>query len=208
MSFKAHLGTTGFMKDKETGHLFRLHTTPTLYKFTKNKIHTKGDLINIFNLVVFDQLTYTITKLDKDHEQRFNNCKYQVTFSNGVTADLITSWWQTQRLRWTHGLTWWQQEQSWITKTLITTLVGIAIAYFISYRVGFQDGLKKGLESASQRGTSQALLPLQKANEPKTEAVYSDIDKTRQKDIKRILIQSVEGTASNMGFGKRRAGCC
>ena len=96
---------------------------------------------------IFHRMTYTLQKLDIDHSSRTNNSRFQVTFDNGMKANLIISEWEIMRMNIIHHRYFIDREGEWFLKILIVAAVGFLFALIgntIGYRQGHADGLKEG----------------------------------------------------------------
>lgn len=157
MSFKARIADQLVITD-DSGNRFRTWTSSKPYKFTKNKIHSKQTIMaNITSGNINDQSRYTLVVLEKDSEFYTDNSRYQAKFGNIETVNLVTNLYQRWRLRFTHGLTWAQQDKKWVIRTLIITLLSLIPATYISYQKGYQDGRANEVPKAKEKDSLPAI---------------------------------------------------
>jgi hypothetical protein len=167
MSFKAQIATTDYNTAKNGK--YRTYTSPFKYVFTKNKIHLPTKSITVLRPEnqIFDKSNYTLIPLEKDHESYSKDSPFQAKFDNGITVNLVTTYFQTWALRFTHNRTLIQKEKKYIVTTLIGLLISVG-TYFLGQQVGFKSGYQDGLKEAklSHPDTSQSIVPQSSSKNP------------------------------------------
>jgi len=124
LAFKAHIAS--FILKSPKGDKYWAYTSPIAYKFTKNKIHLPKNYLIIFRPEnkIYDQSVYNLKELDKDSEEYSSNSKFQATFADKITVTLITNFWETWALRFTHKRTLYHRNKKWFWGIILAALLG------------------------------------------------------------------------------------
>ena len=177
MSFKAKIATTQLLTSN-TGK-FRTYPSPFEYKFTKNKIHLSTRSITLLRPEneIFDKSNYTLIPLEKDHESYSKDSPFQARFDNGITVNLLTTYFQTWALRFTHNRTLIQKEKKYIVTTFIGLIISVG-TYFLGQQVGFKNGYQDGLKEAklSIQDTIQSIVPQSSSKNPNPVDTSHNVD--------------------------------